>query len=163
MDFKNTTKWDLYLSLVIDADAQVHDYNPDELTQTLKGAEPSRYLTINGHIIYPSEKDLGFEVKSVHHNSALTNSDFPLDLSNASDGTTVPVSLVYKFKEFSGIDMVDEANTLNFLTHPGRVIDIRYEKFHGFLDSSRKEFAKKLLPFSLYLEPAKTYLRFFLY
>ena len=163
MDAKSTTNWDLHLSLVTDVDTQAHDYVPDELTQRLNGVKPSKYLTVNNHIIYPSQKDFGFEVKSVHHNSALTNSDFPLDLSKVGNGTIVPVSLVYPFKEFPGRDMADEVNTFDYLTHPGRIIDVQQGELENLLGSTKKEFADRLRPFGIELEPAKTYFRFFLY
>jgi len=163
MDAKRITNWDLHLSLVTDVDSQAHDYVPDELTQRLNGVKPSKYLTIHEHIIYPSQKDFGFQVKSVHHNSSLTNSDFPLDLSKVGDGTIVPVSLVYPFKEFPGREMADEVNTLDFLTPPGRIIDVEQGELEILLSLAKSEFARKLRPFGIELEPAKTYLRFFLY
>jgi len=164
MGVKNTTIWDLYLFLVTDIEAQAHDYVPDELAQRLKGVKPSKYLTINGHIIYPSQESFGFKVHAVHHNSALTNLDFPVDLSDVSDGTIVPVSLAYRFKEFLGRDMVDEVNEWHTPDpHPGRVIDVQQGELENLLGTARKEFADRLRPFGIELEPTKTYLRFFLY
>ena len=163
MNIKKTTNWDLYLSLVTDIDTQAHNYVPDELTQKLYQVKPSKYLTINGHIIYPSQKDFGFEVKSVNHKSVLTNSDFHLDLTKANDDTIVPVSLIYLFKEFPGRDMIDVVNNFNYLNHSGRIIDIQQGELENLIESAKKRFTERLNPFEIKLDPIKTYLRFFLY
>ena len=92
-----------------------------------------------------------------------TNSGFYLNLSKVSNGIVVPVSLVYPFKQFPGRDMIDEVNTLDFLTHPRRIIDVQQGELENLLGSARKEFADKLFSFGIELEPTKTYLRFFLY
>lgn len=163
MNAKTTTNWDLYLSLVTDIDTQVHDYVPDELTRRLERGKPRKYLTVNKHIIYPPEEDFGFEVKSANHDSVLTNSDLPLDLSEVNDGKIVPVSLVYPLKEFLGRDMADEVNALDFFTSPGRIIDVQQGELENMICSGRKDFSKRLHPFGIELEPTKTYLRFYLY
>lgn len=149
----------LRFSWVTDVLSLVNLYIPDRIAKELNGLKPTKYLTINSQIIYPSERDLGFKVKPVNHEPLSTKPSSVLDLSERREGDQLLVSLVYEFKGFFSKDTIQNPSN-NSLDSSRRIIDIKDNELEDLLYLSKKEFSKKLSPFGIDLNPHKTYLRF---